>query len=313
MGIMTSYSSYNHVEQSIIGNALRVSIGNCLFSFFAGFAVFGTVGYLQGMGSTVANKVSSNGLAFIAFPAAIDTLPLPNLWIFILAITLFTLGLDSAFSMVEATATVITDTPRGSKIPRKLIALILCSLGCVLSFLFCFNWGFTYFDVVDHYLAVYLLLLLGVFQCFGAAWVYEFNTAVAAANKGSVLALGIFYYGALIPLSFGSVFFAKDYGLIAIALFWVIQIIGWIVSFVMSKLTFKEWYFKVFFYGIHKLGCAISIPSCDKGIKAWWVEPFIFYWGFCIKFFFPFAVIWLLAFSVEKDVSEPYGGYYWGW
>jgi SNF family Na+-dependent transporter len=242
MGIMTSYNSYNPVNMSIIGNSLRVSIGNCCFSFFCGFAVFGTVGYLQGLGSKVANKVSSNGLAFIAFPAAIDTLPYPNFWIFILAVTLFTLGIDSAFSMIEATSTVITDTPTFSKMPRKLVALVLCSLGSVLSFIFCFNWGFTYFDVVDHYLAVYLLLLLGVFQCFGAAWVYEFNTAVDASNKMSVLILGIVYFGALIPLSFGSVFLAPNYGLICMVIFWVLQIIAWIVSFMMSKLSCKDWY-----------------------------------------------------------------------
>lgn len=46
MGIMTSYASYNDVKQPIIENALRVSIGNSCFSFFAGFAVFSTVGYL---------------------------------------------------------------------------------------------------------------------------------------------------------------------------------------------------------------------------------------------------------------------------
>ena len=111
MGIMTSYSSYNPVETPIISNALRVSIGNCGFSFFCGFAVFSTVGYLNYLGSKVADKVSSSGLAFVAFPSSIDTLGWPNFWIFILALTLYTLGLDSAFSMVEATSTVITDTP----------------------------------------------------------------------------------------------------------------------------------------------------------------------------------------------------------
>jgi len=46
MGIMTSYSSYNPPDEPIIENSLRVSLGNCSFSFFSGFAVFSTVGYL---------------------------------------------------------------------------------------------------------------------------------------------------------------------------------------------------------------------------------------------------------------------------
>ena len=232
MGIMTSYSSYNPVETPIISNALRVSIGNCGFSFFCGFAVFSTVGYLNSLGSKVADKVSSSGLAFVAFPSSIDTLPYPNFWIFILALTLYTLGLDSAFSMVEATSTVITDTPTGRKIPRKLIALILCVAGSIFSFLFCFNWGYTYFDVVDHYLGVYLLLLLGVFQCFGAGWVFDFTTAKAKSTNVSVLALGILYWGSLIPLSFISCFGFPDQGLYFMIAFWVIQIVAWIVSFV---------------------------------------------------------------------------------
>ena len=178
MGIMTSYASYNDVNQPIIGNAFKVSLSNSLFSFFAGFAVFSTVGYLQGIESPVRDNTSSIGLAFIAYPAAIETLPAPNLWTLILALTLFALGLDSAFSMVEATSTVISDTTIGKILPRKLVALILCSAGCCCSFVFCFNWGFTYFDTVDHYLAVYLLLLLGIMQAFGAGWIFDLQKTI---------------------------------------------------------------------------------------------------------------------------------------
>jgi len=304
-----------------------VSIGNCSFSFFCGFAVFSTVGYLQGIGSPVSDKTSGAGLSFIAFPTAIDTMPAPNLWIFILACTLFTLGLDSAFSMVEATATVITDTPTGKQIPRKLIALILCSFGALFSFVFCFNWGNTYFDVVDHYLSVYLLLLLGIFQCFGAGWVYCFDDSKQASGAAPTLVLCLGYWGALIPLAFVSVFAFPDKGVYAMLAFWIIQVIAWIASFIMSKQSCGIWYRDTFLYGVYKLGLAISRPSCavwipdgedrDVGrtyhIKAMWVEPFIFYWGFCIKYFFPFAVMWLLAFSFAIDISTPYGDYYWGW
>lgn len=313
MGIMTSYASYNPVDTPIIGNAMRVSIGNCSFSFFCGFAVFSVVGYLQGLGSQVASKVSSSGLAFVAFPTAIDYFAYPNVWIFILAVVLFTLGLDSAFSMVEATATVITDTPTGEKIPRKLIALVLCAAGSVFSFAFCFNWGFTYFDVVDHYLSVYLLLLLGIFQCFGAGWMYDIEGVIAASSQGRVITQFVVYWGALIPLAFSSVFFYPSQGLWAMLAFWIIQIVAWIALGATSGLSCGEWYRKQFMGGVYKLGTAISIPSCTNGKKACWVEPFIFWWGFCIKYFFPFAVFWLLASATANDVNSKYGGYHWGW
>ena len=173
MGVMTSYASYNPVDKPIIGDACKVAFGNSAFSFFAGFAVFSVVGYLVGIGSPVADKTASIGLAFVAYPAAIETMPAPNLWSFILSVTLFTLGIDSSFSMLEACATVMQDSPLFKKWPRKVIALFLVFLGCIGSIFFCFNWGFTFFDVVDNYLNVYLMLVLGVLETMGAAWVYE--------------------------------------------------------------------------------------------------------------------------------------------
>ena len=82
-----------------------------------------------------------------------DTMPGGNFWAILFALTLFTLGIDSAFSLVEASSTVIADTETGKRMPRKLIALILCVVGAFSSLLFTHNWGFTYFDCVDHYLA----------------------------------------------------------------------------------------------------------------------------------------------------------------
>jgi SNF family Na+-dependent transporter len=312
MGVMTSYASYNDVNQPIIGNALRVSLSNSCFSFVAGFAVFSTVGYLQGMQSQVADKVSSIGLAFVAYPAAIETMPAPNLWSLILAVTLFTLGLDSAFSMVEATSTVVSDTTIGRMLPRKLIALILCGTGCCCSFVFCFNWGFTYFDTVDHYLAVYLLLLLGIMQAFGAGWVYEASEVIASVNKVTVMTLAIGYWAVLLPLGLLAYFAFPLNSWVAMPVFWGIQVIVWIVSFATSKLSFGQWYKRVFLCGVGKLARSMAKLSTG-GKRAWWCGIFEFWWGFSIKYFFPWAVWWLLCLSFSKDVAEPYDGNYIGW
>jgi len=148
---------------------------NSFISFCAGFAVFSTVGYLIEIESPVASNVASIGLAFIAYPAAIETMPAPNLWAFILSITLFTLGIDSAFSMLEAASTVMQDSPAFRKWPQKVIALFLVILGGICSLFFSFNWGFTLFDVVDNYLNVYLMLVVGMLETMGVGWVYEFD------------------------------------------------------------------------------------------------------------------------------------------
>ena len=195
MGSMTSYGSFNKKYKPIIGDSIQIAFINCGISFFAGFAVFSVVGYLKGIGSPVASKTASIGLAFIAYPAAIEEMPGSNGWSFILSITLFTLGIDSAFSLMEAASTVLQDSNTFKNTPRKLIALILCLAGAFFSLFFSFNWGFTYFDVVDHFLNVYLMLLLGIMECFGAAWVYGVPEFLAAekvklpqASQGAVAA-----------------------------------------------------------------------------------------------------------------------------
>ena len=173
MGTMASYASFNSVNKPIIGDTILINMANCLLSFVAGFAVFTVIGYLVFIGSPVSDKVQSIGLAFVSYPAAIEQMKGANFWAILFGITLFCLGIDSSFSTLEATSTVIHDTQFGREMPRKLAALLLVVVGMACSSLFCFNWGFTLFDVVDHYLNVYLMLFLGVLECLACGWVYE--------------------------------------------------------------------------------------------------------------------------------------------
>src|SRR3989338_3196903 len=45
-GIMIAYASYLPRKADLIKDAVVISVGDCLFSFIAGFAVFGTLGYM---------------------------------------------------------------------------------------------------------------------------------------------------------------------------------------------------------------------------------------------------------------------------
>lgn len=175
MGVMTSYASYNRRNKPIIRDVMIISFGNCLLSFYAGFAVFSIVGYLRWLGSPVASKTSSSGLAFVAYPAAAEVMPGSNFWTAILGLTLFTLGIDTSFSLVEAITTVIHDVKWGKKMPRHISALIVCVAGFCFSNLFASSWGYTYFDVVDRYISVYLMFVLGIMQCFGAGWMFRYH------------------------------------------------------------------------------------------------------------------------------------------
>ena len=175
---MTSYGSYNPVKKPIIMDNMIICVSNSLLSFISGFAVWSIVGYLQEMDNMAQSSIASIGLVFIAYPTAFDTMKFPNFWMILLALTLYTLGIDSAFSMVEATATVINDTKWGSQFPKSFVAFVLCVLGFILSIPFCTNWGFVLFDVVDHYLSNFLLIIVGILQCFGCGWGFDYENTL---------------------------------------------------------------------------------------------------------------------------------------
>jgi len=317
MGTMTSYSSYNDKFKPIIGDAFKIALTNSFISFCAGFAVFSVVGYLIGQNSPVANENQSIGLAFVAYPAAIETMPAPNLWSFILAITLFTLGIDSAFSMLEAASTVMQDSPLFRKWPQKVIALFLVVLGAVCSLFFSFNWGFTLFDVVDNYLNVYLMLLVGVLEVMGVGWVYEVNQVASKGRnyKLSIIILTAGFWLNCIATPIGSIFSESSEGWIGMVVFWAWMLIVWAVSFLVSGLAFSEWMSCVAFCGVRKLSRVMTKLSKFKGdASRRGYEPiFEFWWNFSIKYFVPFALCFLLFNSLKNDIDKPYNGYHMTW
>jgi len=275
MGIMTSYSSYNRRNKPIIRDVMAISFGNCGTSFFSGFAVFSIVGYLKWLDSPVASKTSSSSLAFVAFPAACETMSGSNFWAGILGLTLFMLGIDSAFSMVEAISTVIYDTSWGAQVPRKLSALILCFISFLFSILFCFSFGYTYFDVIDRYIAVYLMFILGIGECFGAAWMFGREELMTrpGMEKAPIMILSMTYWLALLIMGPVTMFLMGEKGIIPISavwgiiIFWVIVIVGVILSFlVMKNKDIGNWYRNVFLYGAYQLAYEV-VRRSDEAMQ----------------------------------------------
>jgi len=315
IGVMISYSSYNPREAPIISNGFTVSLCNCGFSFFAGFAVFSTVGYLYGLESVVAGKVSSIGLAFVAYPAAIETMPGANFWTLLLSVTLFTLGIDSAFAMVEATATVIQDSRFGMKFSKVTIALFLCVFGSISSTIFCFNWGFTFFDVVDHYLNVYCVLLMGILQSICATWVHCFEDAKKVSFAGT-LVLIIGFYGLMIPLAWLCYFAFPNYSWVGLPVIWGWYLILPLISYLVAKLAngvdFITWYYEVFLYGARPISLKM-LSLAETPYHKVSASIFELWWCVSIKYVFPWAMYWLLVMTVQADVVKPYEGYNVGW
>lgn len=108
-----------------------------------------------------------------------------------------------------------------------------------------------------------------------------------------------------------------------IVAFWANMIAIWILSWLLSGLSFGEWVRKVMFFGIDSLATSISALSYDEAEpRPWWAGVFEIWWGFSIKYVFSWACWFLVMLSLRADLATNddgevigYGGYhiFWQW
>ena len=176
MGIMIAYASYMPKDTDIVNNALITVFANSGVSFLAGFTVFGTLGYMaKTQGVAIAELATHGpGLAFIAYPEAINMLPggpaVAGFFGVIFFLTLLMLGIDSAFSLVESNIAAFADKWQLNKRKTTVTVIIVLFLA---SLLFATRGGLYWLDIMDYYLTNYALLLGGLLQCLAIGWFYR--------------------------------------------------------------------------------------------------------------------------------------------
>lgn len=176
MGIMIAYASYMPEDSDIVNNALITVLANSGVSFMAGFAIFGTLGYMaHEQGVAIADVAAGGvGLAFMVYPNAINMLPggpiVVGFFGIVFFLTLLTLGIDSAFSLVESIVAGVTDKWHLNK--RKVTLWVIVLLG-ITSLLFTTRGGLYWLDIVDHYVLTYGLLIGGILEALLIGWYYK--------------------------------------------------------------------------------------------------------------------------------------------
>ena len=176
MGIMIAYASYMPEDSDIVNNALITVLANSGVSFMSGFAVFGTLGYMaKTQGAAIADVANAGvGLAFETYPNAISMLPggdfVAGFFGLVFFLTLLTLGIDSAFSLVESNVAAFADKYQLNK--HRVTVWVIVLLGFV-SLIFATKGGLYWLDMVDHYVLNYGLVIGGILEAIAVGWVYR--------------------------------------------------------------------------------------------------------------------------------------------
>ncbi|MFC1512936.1 sodium-dependent transporter [Thermodesulfobacteriota bacterium] len=182
-GIMITYASYLPEESDIGKNALITCLINCLYSFVAGFAVFGIVGFMAHSQNVPFAEAIKGGpqLAFVVYPKAISMLPSMNVLFGVLFfLMLVVAGFTSGVSLIEAFSCAITDK---FDWPRKRVVTMICVAGFLGSLVFTTRGGLYLLDIADHFVTNYGLVIGGILECLLVGWILKAHVLRNYINK----------------------------------------------------------------------------------------------------------------------------------
>jgi len=171
-GIMIAYASYLPRRTDLSNSAFIVGLSNAGFEFLAAIGVFAVLGFLAVAQSAEVTEVAGTGgvgLAFISFPAIINTLPAFNSLFGLLFFgTLFFAGITSAVSILEC---VIAPVREKFGLDRTPAVIIVCSIAALVSLLYVTRGGLFYLDTIDRFLNNFGLVISGLVEVVLIAWV----------------------------------------------------------------------------------------------------------------------------------------------
>lgn len=195
MAGMFAYGSFIAKKADVTNNAFITSFANCATSFFAGFAVFSTVGFMMQALSVPVGEISSGssiGMSFMTYPVAISMMPGANALIGILFfLCLFFLGIDSAFFL--AYGGVISPIMDKFGLSRVKATTIICVIAFLVGLIFTTSGGLYWVDMVDRTVSFYGLLLTGAGACIIVGWVFGAEKLREHLNETSDIKIGAWF------------------------------------------------------------------------------------------------------------------------
>jgi len=208
MGVMTAYSSFTRTGSVALDEKV-VAVADVSIAFISGFCVYGVLGHLnhsaaQDGDDTEYGEYAGGGLVFIAIPIALLTFESSGFFSCLFFFMLFMLGIDSAFSMVEACTTVICDTDFAAKFKwsKTSVSFVICLIGFLLSVPYCTDVGSYHMDVIDNYVNTKGMTFVGMMEAFALGWVYLYEDQCALVGRSAV---NVWNYGYWILLIFSTV------------------------------------------------------------------------------------------------------------
>ncbi|MDS1270332.1 sodium-dependent transporter [Lipingzhangella sp. LS1_29] len=170
-GIMITYASYLRRRADLTGSALVAGFANSSFEVLAGIGVFAALGFMAFSDGVAVDEVveSGIGLAFMAFPEIISTMPLGALFGILFFVSLVVAGLSSLISIVQVVVAAVQDRFGISR--TAAVAGVGGGTAVVSVALFPTDQGLVVLDVVDRFINSYGIAAASLVLLIVVAWV----------------------------------------------------------------------------------------------------------------------------------------------
>lgn len=187
-GVLLLLGSFNKAKTPIVKPALLIVLGDTLVALIAGFAIFGTLGWMATNQEIPITEVVKSGptLAFITFPTALSLLPWgAGFFATIFFLTILTLAIDSMFALVEAMSTTLRNQCKKiGQIKLEIWTAIICSGLFIWSALgFAGANGLYRLDIIDHFIMGHLMYIFLIGQVILIGWFLPIEKLRAYINS----------------------------------------------------------------------------------------------------------------------------------
>lgn len=174
MAIMFAYGSFVHKKSNIIADTLIIAVSDMLISILSGVVLFTT---MSASGMLDVENIANTGsvsTAFIMYPRALVMLSsnagLNSFFALVFYLTLLTLAIDSAFSIIEGVSTAISDK---FNVRKQRTTLVCCIVAFFISFVYITRGGLDWLDIVDYWCNNFNLITVGIIECVVVGWFFK--------------------------------------------------------------------------------------------------------------------------------------------
>ncbi|MCD0445327.1 sodium-dependent transporter [Glycomyces sp. A-F 0318] len=211
-GIMVTYASYLKRKSDITTSAFTVGFANSSFEILAGIGVFAALGFIAfESGVPIAEQSHSGvGLAFIAFPTIINTLPyLAGLFGVLFFASLVVAGWTSMVSIVQVPVAAMEDRFGWSRLKATLV--VGGAMAVVSLLLLPTASGLMFLDVTDYFINQYGIAVAAPVSIIVVVWaLWRWKELRDDANATSTFKVGPIWFvclGVITPVMLAGILY----------------------------------------------------------------------------------------------------------